>query len=1191
MAIYRRFRVQQKYVNGKPTEEYRLGVEVDGINYHSLEACESGSECTELEYRWVDMESASDYYCDGTNKYKKQKKQQKCVNEETWTDVYPYEYRAGDIIEYDSEDCGYEPTGEYYIYGVTDGHGSISISPSKEYYSSTDIVTITALPSTDYMFSQYNYGRNLNYGSVAYSSVLSLTMSNNWYVSAVFKSAQYKVYDLTTFGGSLSISPSKEYYNPTDIVTITAIPNINYSFSNYSYGSTSEYGQNTTNSNLTLTMSNDWYVRGNFVFETVSGGSLYYSYYTGSESWYDWSKSTLSKGDNRGTIASIIIDYGGVVQLLLCSAFISQSHLTFISLPNLSHVSGAAFAYCESLISFDLLNCTYVGGEAFYSCSKLKYVSLPKCTSVGGGAFQRCSRLPSIDLSNCLYLSNNAFNFCLALSSVKLPLCEYVGYSAFADCGTLRYISLPNCSYIDSWAFSDCSILTFISLPNCLSVGNHAFQNCRGLTSVSLSKCSYIGAWAFASCKSLISIDLPLCEFVGSRTFQYCYSLTSVNLSNCSYVSMLAFENCSALQSIDLPLCKFLDSGAFDYCSALQSIDLPNCSYIGNITFQCCYSLSYVNIPLCSYVGGDAFCQCMKLSILHLPKVTYFENGALSDTFIETLYMDQITSVPSGYDPSINKSYIKSIIIPCGLLDMFISHSIWSKYSRYYVCTDDGESGTKKIFTATDGGGTITLDPEGGKYYSGTTVNIGYSANPGYVFSYFQYGSTPAYGSTVLNESFSLVMNQNWYVSVNFGCVIASGGSLYYSYSNGTEEYYEWRKPMLSDYDNGGSSALIIIDYGGVVQSILSNAFSGHNYLRKIVLPNCASLGSSAFANCYLLKDVDLPNCLSVGNYAFASCSASLSVNLQNCTYLGSNTFYFCSNLESVNLQNCSYIGNYAFAWCSGLPSIDLPNCTYVDTGAFGLCEILNTVNLPKCSYIGDYAFQGCSLLKNINMSLCTLVNNHAFADCLVLSSIDLPNCSYVGFKAFSGCSKLSYANLPLCTYADDSAFYQCDRLSLVNLPLCEYVGGYAFWGIDALISIDLPNCSYLGNSAFYQCDRLSLVNLPLCEYIGAHTFSGCDVLTSINLPNCTSVGNHAFYNCSQLINVSLPKITYIGTSAFIYAHIETLYMGRITSVPSGGDPNIEISYIKSIFIPSSLLDSFVSHSIWSKYSSYFVGV
>ena len=219
MAIYRRFRVQRKYVNGKPTEEYRLGVEIDSTDYNSLEECNRGSDCTQLEYRWVDMESADDYICEGTNKYKKQRKQQKCITEEAWTNVYPYEYQKGELIEQNSVDCGYV-SGKYHIYGKTDGHGSINISPSKEYYSSADIVTITALPSTNYVFSCYNYGGNMTYGSVAYNSVLSLTMSHNWYVSAVFRSAAPSV------------------------------------------------------------------------------GSLYYSYYEGTESWYEWSKSTLSKSDN-----------------------------------------------------------------------------------------------------------------------------------------------------------------------------------------------------------------------------------------------------------------------------------------------------------------------------------------------------------------------------------------------------------------------------------------------------------------------------------------------------------------------------------------------------------------------------------------------------------------------------------------------------------------------------------------------------------------------------------------------------------------------------------------------------------------------------------------------------------------------------------------------------------------------------
>lgn len=585
MAIYRRFRVQRKYVNGQPTEEYRLGAEIDSTDYNSLEECEKGSDCTQLEYRWVDMESADDYICDGTNKYKKQKKQQKCVNEETWTNVYPYEYQKGELIEQNSIDCGYDPSVGYHIYGRTDGHGSINISPSKEYYSSADIVTITALPSTNYIFSCYNYGGNITYGSVAYNSVLSLTMSHNWYVSAVFRSAAPSV------------------------------------------------------------------------------GSLYYSYYNGTESWYEWSKSTLSKGDNSGTRASIIIDYSGVIQMIPSNAFSSQKYLSYINLPN----------------------CLSIGHQAFIDCYSLATVDLPLCEYVDGAAFMRCSRLSSVNLPLCEYVGHAAFYYCSTLTSIDLPNCSYVGDAAFSGCSTLQSVNLPNCSYVGSRAFSGCSVLPFIDLQNCSYVGDYAFGYCSSLTSINLPLCGYVGGNAFRGCSSITSIDLPNCSYVGDRAFGWCSALSSVNLPLCEYVNG-AFYSCISLTSIDLPNCKSIDKEAFGNCSALQSVNLPLCEHLGFSTFINCYSLTSVNLPLCEYVGIGIFYNCSALQSIHLPKVTYFGSQVFYSAHIETLYMEQITSVPSGYDPSINSSYIKSIFIPSSLLNKFVSHSIWSKYSSYFVC-------------------------------------------------------------------------------------------------------------------------------------------------------------------------------------------------------------------------------------------------------------------------------------------------------------------------------------------------------------------------------------------------------------------------------------------------------------------------------------------------------------------------
>ena len=800
MAIYRRFRVQRKYVNGQPTEEYRLGVEIDSTNYNSLEECNRGSDCTQLEYRWVDMESADDYICEGTNKYKKQRKQQKCVTEEAWTNVYPYEYQKGELIEQNSVDCGHEPSVGYHIYGRTDGHGSINISPSKEYYSSTDIVTITALPSTDYMFSCYNYGGNMNYGSVTYSSVLSLTMSNNWYVSAAFK----------------SVAPSV--------------------------------------------------------------GSLYYSYYNGQEIWYEWSKSTLSKSDNAGSLASIIIDYSGVIQTIPSSAFSSQSYLISISLPN----------------------CSYIGDAAFYSCHKLQFVSLPLC----------------------VYLDAGAFDHCWALQLIDLPVCSSTSRDTFHDCYSLVSVNLPNCTF----------------------VGDGTFRNCRALLSISLPLCEYLGADALWGCEALQSIDLPKCSKVGHNALYYCTSL----------------------QSISLPLCTSIDSFAFEGCESLSSIDLP----------------------LCTYVGMGAFNECSNLRIVHLPKVKIFGGTVFQITPIETLYMDQITSVPSGSDPfGKSFSYLKSIVIPCFLVDDFLSHSIWGKYSSYYVCTDDD---TKKIITATDGGGIITLDPEGGRYYSGTTVNIGYSANPGYVFSYFQYGSTPAYGSTVLNESFSLVMSQNWYVSVAFkseneDCKL----SLRY-YNWATKEYsnalVSWDKETISKSDSYFNDATLIsiFDYCGVVKSVPKEAFYNFANIHSIVLKGCEYIDDYAFKHSVGFGDgasfIDLPICSYIGNFAFEA-----------------NGLY-----EYVNIPNVEYIGNWAFAAAKSYSS---DNGGYDDKVLFFPSE---TLYLPKCSYIGEYAFYFKPPKKSIDLPLVKSLPKYCFYRPFFMAEYSI----YSGLQV----------NLPECEYIDESA-------------------------------------------------------------------------------------------------------------------------------------------------------------------------
>ena len=63
-------------------------------------------------YKWEVMDSSTDYICDGTSKYYKEQKYVSYNNGRTWQSLD--EYRKGELIEYNSTDCGYIPDPDVY---------------------------------------------------------------------------------------------------------------------------------------------------------------------------------------------------------------------------------------------------------------------------------------------------------------------------------------------------------------------------------------------------------------------------------------------------------------------------------------------------------------------------------------------------------------------------------------------------------------------------------------------------------------------------------------------------------------------------------------------------------------------------------------------------------------------------------------------------------------------------------------------------------------------------------------------------------------------------------------------------------------------------------------------------------------------------------------------------------------------
>ena len=142
-------------------------------------------------------------------------------------------------------------------------------------------------------------------------------------------------------------------------------------------------------------------------------------------------------------------------------------------------------------------------------------------------------------------------------------------------------------------------------------------------------------------------------------------------------------------------------------------------------------------------------------------------------------------------------------------------------------------------------------------------------------------------------------------------------------------------------------------------------------------------------------------------------------------------------------------------------------------------------------------------------------------------------------------------------------------NIKTVNLPYATTVGDNAFYGCNILSQVSLPVCSYIGGAAFYGCRSLSQVSLPLCTKVMMDCFQDCISLSQLNLPVCSYIGNNAFQNCTSL---SIITIGYSGVCSLTGSNV--FNNTQITS--STG----------SIYVPTSLVDTYKSANNWSYFST-----
>jgi uncharacterized repeat protein (TIGR02543 family) len=142
---------------------------------------------------------------------------------------------------------------QYTLAITTDGSGSVTKNPDQATYTYGQVVTVTAVPGTGWVFSSWT-------GDLSGSqNPTTITMNGNKAVTAHFTANQYTLAITTDGSGSVTKNPNQATYIYGQVVTVTAVPVTGWEFSSWT-------GDLTGNQNpTTITINGNKAVTAHFI--------------------------------------------------------------------------------------------------------------------------------------------------------------------------------------------------------------------------------------------------------------------------------------------------------------------------------------------------------------------------------------------------------------------------------------------------------------------------------------------------------------------------------------------------------------------------------------------------------------------------------------------------------------------------------------------------------------------------------------------------------------------------------------------------------------------------------------------------------------------------------------------------------------------------------------------------------------
>lgn len=472
-------------------------------------------------------------------------------------------------------------------------------------------------------------------------------------------------------------------------------------------------------------------------------------------------------------------------------------------------------------------------------------------------------------------------------------------------------------------------------------------------------------------------------------------------------------------------------------------------------------------------------------------------------------------------------------------------------------------------------------------------------------------------GNTLL-KTISFPDCTRMYSSVCQGCTNLE--NVYLPKVNGTNQYQFY-----------GCSALEEIELPET-SSVGTSAFQNCINLTKVSMPLLTSIWPNGFYNCGNLKELYAPNLVSYSTTPFGTAGVSTSggnlawesvtAGFTTVPALWSNQ----SNLTYVSMSNATTIANNAFKNCISLS--DIYNIgkgqTYISqatarykniqNGTFSAAQAvqkgfyyLSTINFNNSAF-ENTGIQQLSLGTSWFAGPREIQNGFVFVDFTEAPLFSMPSelgQINIGQKCFANCVQLSKINIGQSVSLKDNAFQNCTSLTDVELEnVVSYTvtsGVHPFSGCTALKRINIGGTlTTIPQSAFISLNALTHVNLPDASIIGIKAFYNCTSLSDVYILEAEKLYTSAFAYCSALKTITLPKVDNISATAFgsctslIEIHLTGSSVATLANANAFINTPLSISTLTgnfgSIYVPTSLYESYIAAANWKNYKDRIVG-